>query len=510
VSVPGVIYTIPPACPVYPVTYVRVYDWTPDVVWFGFTSGYVGWYVGWSGLVFGFAYYDDDWWHHHHRHHGHYYRHYDHGYHCGSYPHHGWRYDHHREWRGWPVHAAGKDRMLAAYQDRPGPEYHEFAGSGARGKERPEGVRPTSYRQDRYDQEPTASLAGKARADGGPTMASVERAGKTGRMARPGDADGFRDTGRRDSGRREPDGAEPGERVTGKPAVVDGGAGRDQARNAGKTVAPRDADSDTGRGSRPTPAEVAPADTARPERTHSPKPVTPTVSRDTDTGGDRGGDRGGKVPVSSGTRGERPDDTAPTPKTVQPAPERTQPEARPEPPAPQAPAKQPAPKDRDGSGRGGKVNSSYFEERYGKGLVQTEAPRPAPVVVPEASPLVRSSAGKESARSASGSASARRSGSEVVNEASPEVHVAPARTASRTVTADAYEAPRGRGTAAAVVDAATAGVGSAVGKASRSVPAAVEATGSAGKSLSETIAETVRGAASTGSRGGGKGGGKGR
>ncbi|MBN2448865.1 MAG: hypothetical protein JXR77_00665 [Lentisphaeria bacterium] len=69
VSVPGVIYTIPPTCPIYPVTYVRVYDWTPSYVYVGYTAGYFGWHIGWKwgGLVFGFAYYDDDWHHRHHR-----------------------------------------------------------------------------------------------------------------------------------------------------------------------------------------------------------------------------------------------------------------------------------------------------------------------------------------------------------------------------------------------------------------------------------------------------------
>ncbi len=62
-GVPAVIYAIPPHYPVYPVTYVRIYDWTPSYVYVGYTSGYYGWHVGYGrrGLVFGFSYYDPFW-----------------------------------------------------------------------------------------------------------------------------------------------------------------------------------------------------------------------------------------------------------------------------------------------------------------------------------------------------------------------------------------------------------------------------------------------------------------
>lgn len=53
-SVPSVIYTIPPSCPVYNCTYVYVYDSTPDTVVVGCTSGYSGEYVAATGaLMFG-------------------------------------------------------------------------------------------------------------------------------------------------------------------------------------------------------------------------------------------------------------------------------------------------------------------------------------------------------------------------------------------------------------------------------------------------------------------------
>ena len=41
---PEAIYTISPSSPVYYVTYVRVYDSTPDVVYEGYTPGYLGSY----------------------------------------------------------------------------------------------------------------------------------------------------------------------------------------------------------------------------------------------------------------------------------------------------------------------------------------------------------------------------------------------------------------------------------------------------------------------------------
>lgn len=53
-SVPPVIYTIPPASPVYNVTYVQVYGSTPTTVNVGYTSGYSGEYVAATGvLMFG-------------------------------------------------------------------------------------------------------------------------------------------------------------------------------------------------------------------------------------------------------------------------------------------------------------------------------------------------------------------------------------------------------------------------------------------------------------------------
>ncbi|MHC4132182.1 MAG: carbohydrate-binding family V/XII [Planctomycetota bacterium] len=61
VAVPQVIYTIPPNCPVYNVKYVYVYDYTPQVVYVGYTPGYVGCYVYGGTVVYGTGYYYSGW-----------------------------------------------------------------------------------------------------------------------------------------------------------------------------------------------------------------------------------------------------------------------------------------------------------------------------------------------------------------------------------------------------------------------------------------------------------------
>ena len=56
-SVPPVVYTIPPASPMYPCTYVRVYAATPEAVTYGYTSGYAMSYVSAGVVVYGTGYY---------------------------------------------------------------------------------------------------------------------------------------------------------------------------------------------------------------------------------------------------------------------------------------------------------------------------------------------------------------------------------------------------------------------------------------------------------------------
>ena len=60
--VPAVIYTIPPSSPLYYVTYVRIYGSTPDVVYVGYTPGYLGSYYSDDGVVvYGTGYYYPGW-----------------------------------------------------------------------------------------------------------------------------------------------------------------------------------------------------------------------------------------------------------------------------------------------------------------------------------------------------------------------------------------------------------------------------------------------------------------
>lgn len=56
VSVPPTIYTIPPRSPMYYVRYVRIYSYTPSVVYVGYTAGYTGCYVYHGTVVYGTGY----------------------------------------------------------------------------------------------------------------------------------------------------------------------------------------------------------------------------------------------------------------------------------------------------------------------------------------------------------------------------------------------------------------------------------------------------------------------
>jgi uncharacterized membrane protein YgcG len=56
IQVPAEIYAIPASCPVYNVTYVRVYGYTPEVVYVGYLPGYHGCYVYNGTVVYGTGY----------------------------------------------------------------------------------------------------------------------------------------------------------------------------------------------------------------------------------------------------------------------------------------------------------------------------------------------------------------------------------------------------------------------------------------------------------------------
>jgi uncharacterized protein (TIGR03000 family) len=56
-NVPDEVYDIPPSDPLYPMTYVEVYDSTPEDVVTGYTAGYLGSYVCDGAVVYGTGYY---------------------------------------------------------------------------------------------------------------------------------------------------------------------------------------------------------------------------------------------------------------------------------------------------------------------------------------------------------------------------------------------------------------------------------------------------------------------
>ena len=60
-SVPQVIYTLPPSCPIYPVRYCYVYDVRPDVIYCGYLPGYVGCFHHAGIVVYGTGYHYEPW-----------------------------------------------------------------------------------------------------------------------------------------------------------------------------------------------------------------------------------------------------------------------------------------------------------------------------------------------------------------------------------------------------------------------------------------------------------------
>jgi len=60
-SVPDAVQTIPPSSPVYNVRYVHVYDATPQIVYVGYTPGYIGTYRYYGTVVYGTGYYYRPW-----------------------------------------------------------------------------------------------------------------------------------------------------------------------------------------------------------------------------------------------------------------------------------------------------------------------------------------------------------------------------------------------------------------------------------------------------------------
>jgi hypothetical protein len=61
-KVPDEVYTIPPSNPHYNVTFVKVYDSTPEVVYVGYTPGYTSSYVSHGCVVYGTGWYYRPYW----------------------------------------------------------------------------------------------------------------------------------------------------------------------------------------------------------------------------------------------------------------------------------------------------------------------------------------------------------------------------------------------------------------------------------------------------------------
>lgn len=61
VTRPGQVQVILPSSPVYPVKYVYIYDYTPDVVYVGYTPGYIGSYVYGGTVFYGSGWYYRPW-----------------------------------------------------------------------------------------------------------------------------------------------------------------------------------------------------------------------------------------------------------------------------------------------------------------------------------------------------------------------------------------------------------------------------------------------------------------
>ncbi len=61
VAVPPEVYDIPPSEPVYHVRYVHIYDYTPSIVYVGYTPGYTSAYVYHGTVIYGTGYYYDPW-----------------------------------------------------------------------------------------------------------------------------------------------------------------------------------------------------------------------------------------------------------------------------------------------------------------------------------------------------------------------------------------------------------------------------------------------------------------
>jgi hypothetical protein len=126
ISVPPELYTIPPQYPVYYVRYVRVYGYTPTLVYTGYTAGYTGCYIYNGTVVYGTGFHYRPWYRHHY-----YPRPWTWGFGIHYDPWTGWSMGRSRAWwrpQGWFAYNMGTSRVgwwgPAGYR----PLYHPAAG----------------------------------------------------------------------------------------------------------------------------------------------------------------------------------------------------------------------------------------------------------------------------------------------------------------------------------------------------------------------------------------------
>ncbi len=116
VHVPGEVREIPPSAPVYHVKYVYVYDYTPEVVYVGYTPAYTGCYIYGPTVVYGTGYHYHAWYGRHY-----YPRPWTYGYHMHYNPYTGWSI-------GFSMSVWRPYRWFTYYHSHPRYHYHYYGG----------------------------------------------------------------------------------------------------------------------------------------------------------------------------------------------------------------------------------------------------------------------------------------------------------------------------------------------------------------------------------------------
>ena len=241
--VPEVIYTIPSRYPVYNVRYVRVYNYTPNVVYVGYTSGYTGCYVYGRTVVYGTGYNYHPW--------------YKHNYYARPWT---WGFNvHYDPWTGWSLgagwgqsHGWFPHHSNAAYAGWWGPsEYHPVYRNAAKSVYR-EGYHP-EYRKTGTNG-PVARQPNEVRRTSGVTRSATLYDNRSSGIKRPVANINPRD---------------PREAARATPAVP-------RLPEAGRTARPGNA-SVPQPVTQPTPIPVTPREQRLPEAGRTARPVTPSV-----------------------------------------------------------------------------------------------------------------------------------------------------------------------------------------------------------------------------------------